>query len=91
MVKAAAAHSLGTPLSTIKIISNELFDQLKNDKNLKEDVKLLEDQVNRCNKILKKLTLNPTIEDDFIGNDISLSEYLSQIVRSFEEISKKNL
>ncbi len=86
---AAAAHSLGTPLSTIKIISNELFDQLKNDKNLKEDVKLLEDQVNRCNKILKKLTLNPTIEDDFIGNDISLSEYLSQIVRSFEEISKK--
>ena len=86
---AAAAHSLGTPLSTIKIISNELFDQFKNDKNLKEDVKLLEDQVNRCNNILKKLTLNPTIEDDFIGNDISLSEYLSQIVRSFEEISKK--
>jgi len=86
---AAAAHSLGTPLSTIKIITSELFDQLKNDKNLKEDVKLLDDQVNRCNKILKKLTMNPVVEDDFIGNDITIHEYLYQIVRSFEDISKK--
>ena len=86
---AAAAHSLGTPLSTIKIITSELFDQLKNDKNLKEDVKLLDDQVNRCNEILKKLTMNPVVEDDFIGNDITIYEYLYQIVRSFEDISKK--
>ena len=38
---AAAAHSLGTPLSTIKIISDDLFDQFKNDKNLKNDIELL--------------------------------------------------
>ena len=29
---AAAAHSLGTPLSTIKIITQELMKQLKNKK-----------------------------------------------------------
>ncbi len=86
---AAAAHSLGTPLSTIKIISSELSNQIKDNSDLSEDVKLLESQVDRCNKILKKLTLNPSIEDDFIGNDISLKEYISQIIKSYEEISEK--
>jgi two-component system sensor histidine kinase RegB len=87
---AAAAHSLGTPLSTIKIISHELFDQLKNNKNFGKDVELLVGQVNRCNEILKKLTLNPTIEDDFIDKDLSLYDYVKEIVSSFEEISKKS-
>tara|TARA_B100001123_G_scaffold289476_1_gene322645 strand:+ start:58 stop:1338 length:1281 start_codon:yes stop_codon:yes gene_type:complete len=86
---AAAAHSLGTPLSTIKIISHELFDQLRNDKNLGKDVELLISQVNRCNEILKKLTLNPTIEDDFIDKNLSLCDYVKEIVVSFEEISDK--
>ena len=86
---AAAAHSLGTPLSTIKIISDDLFDQLKNDKNLKNDIELLISQVSRCNTILKRLTLNPKIEDDFIDKDLSIYEYIFQIVKSFEEISKK--
>ena len=86
---AAAAHSLGTPLSTIKIISSELSNQIKDNSDLSEDVKLLESQVDRCNKILKKLTLNPSIEDDFIGNDISLKEYIIQIIKSYEEISEK--
>jgi len=87
---AAAAHSLGTPLSTIKIISYELFDQLKNNKNFGKDVELLVSQVNRCNEILKKLTLNPTIEDDFIDKNISLYDYVKEIVSSFEEISEKS-
>ena len=58
---AAAAHSLGTPLSTIKIISHELLEQFKNKKDLKKDIELLVSQVDRCNEILKRLTLNPTI------------------------------
>ncbi len=87
---AAAAHSLGTPLSTIKIISHELFDQLKDNKNFGKDIELLVSQVNRCNEILKKLTLNPTIEDDFIDKNLSLYEYVREIVNSFKEISNKN-
>ena len=86
---AAAAHSLGTPLSTIKIISHELFDQLRNDKNFGKDVELLVSQVDRCNEILKKLTLNPTIEDDFIDKNLSLFDYIKGIVISFKEISDK--
>ncbi len=87
---AAAAHSLGTPLSTIKIISQDLFDQFKNKRDVGKDLELLVSQVDRCNEILKKLTLNPSIEDDFIDKDLSLYDYVREIVNSFEEISDKN-
>ncbi len=87
---AAAAHSLGTPLSTIKIISHDLFDQFKTNKDVEKDLELLVSQVDRCNEILKKLTLNPIIEDDFIDKDLSLYDYVKEIVTSFEEISDKN-
>ena len=86
---AAAAHSLGTPLSTIKIISQELFDQFKENREINKDLELLISQVNRCNEILHKLTLNPTIEDDFIDKDLSLAEYVDEIVKSYEKISNK--
>ena len=86
---AAAAHSLGTPLSTIKIISQDLYDNFKNNKELKKDVELLLSQVDRCNVILKKLSLNPVVEDDFIDKDITLHNYVKEIVNSFEEISDK--
>jgi len=86
---AAAAHSLGTPLSTIKIISQELKDQLKDRIELKSDIELLSSQVERCNQILKKLSLNPIEEDDFIDEDLNFKKYINQIVNSFEETSNK--
>ena len=86
---AAAAHSLGTPLSTIKIISQDLLDQVSKNDNSKRDVELLISQVDRCNDILRKLTINPIVTDDFIGKDISLSNYINEIVKSFEEFSNK--
>ncbi len=87
---AAAAHSLGTPLSTIKIITQDLIKQFKGKKDIEKDIELLSSQVERCNKILKSLTLNPVEEDIFIDKDISMREYLSEIISSFKEISKKN-
>ena len=87
---AAAAHSLGTPLSTIKIITQELLKQLKNNKEVIQDIELLESQVERCNQILKRLSLNPNQEDDFIDEDLSMKEYLKEIIFSFQETSSKD-
>tara|TARA_A100000164_G_scaffold351546_1_gene356381 strand:- start:1312 stop:2592 length:1281 start_codon:yes stop_codon:yes gene_type:complete len=87
---AAAAHSLGTPLSTIKIITQDLIKQFKGQKDVEKDIELLSSQVERCNQILKKLTLNPVEEDDFIDRDLTMRDYLSEIISSFKEISKKN-
>ena len=87
---AAAAHSLGTPLSTIKIITQDLIKQFKGQKDIEKDIELLLSQVERCNKILKRLSLNPVEEDDFIDKDITMKEYVSEIILSFKEISNKN-
>ena len=87
---AAAAHSLGTPLSTIKIITQELKEQLKDQKDIIQDVELLASQVERCNQILTKLSLNPNEEDEFIDEDFSIRDYLREIILSFKETSKKN-
>ena len=86
---AAAAHSLGTPLSTIKIITQELKEQLKDRKDIFADINLLSSQVERCNKILKRLSLNPNEEDEFIDEDLSMRDYLREIISSFKETSNK--
>jgi len=86
---AAAAHSLGTPFSTIKIISSDLLKQFKDTDEIKKDIKLLISQIERCSEILKKLTLNPIIEDDFIDRDLSIADYVNEIIKSFKETSKK--
>ena len=86
---AAAAHSLGTPFSTMKIISTDLLTQFRDNEDVKKDIVLLSSQIERCSEILKKLTLNPVIEDEFIDGDLSIAEYVDEIVKSFKEISNK--
>src|SRR6476620_5903351 len=52
---AAAAHELGTPLSTIFLISRELEKTVK-DGPLAADLKTLREQAQRCRDILAKIT-----------------------------------
>ena len=87
---AAAAHSLGTPLSTILLVAKELKEELKGDDKLEKDIDLLISQSERCNKILKKLSLNPHVEDEFIGSEFTFQDCLNEIIRSFREIGNKN-
>lgn len=53
-VVAAAAHELGTPLATIKLVSGELLDELE-DATLREDVTLIREQADRCRDILHSM------------------------------------
>src|ERR1700757_1226900 len=53
---AAAAHELGTPLSTIFLISRELERTLQDNSPLAGDVKTLREQAQRCRDILAKIT-----------------------------------
>ncbi|MFM2390465.1 MAG: hypothetical protein RLZZ437_2020 [Pseudomonadota bacterium] len=54
-VVAAAAHELGTPLATIKLVSAELMSELKGQPELLEDAKLIRDQADRCRDILRNM------------------------------------
>ena len=86
---AAAAHSLGTPLSTILLTVKELQKEFGDSHKIKKDLDLLVSQSERCSEILKRLSLNPNITDEFIDSNLSFYDYLNEIVRSFQEISKK--
>tara|TARA_Y100000590_G_scaffold167074_1_gene191278 strand:- start:192 stop:1478 length:1287 start_codon:yes stop_codon:yes gene_type:complete len=86
---AASAHSLGTPLATILLISTELQKDFGKNEKIKKDLDLLVSQSIRCKEILKKLSLNPNVDNEFLNQNLSLKDYIREIVRSFEEISKK--
>jgi len=87
---AAAAHSLGTPLSTILLTAKELQKDFVNNYKIKKDLDLLVSQSNRCSEILKSLSLTPNIDDGFIDFNYTIFDYINEIVKSFQEISKKN-
>jgi len=53
---AAAAHELGTPLSTIFLISRELEKNIHNNPELTDDLKTVREQAQRCREILSKIT-----------------------------------
>ena len=61
---AAAAHQLGSPLSTIAVIAAELAREVPNDNEFFEDVKLLQSESNRCREILASLSQSPRSADD---------------------------
>src|ERR1700742_540054 len=54
---AAAAHELGTPLSTISVIAKELENAIPANARHGDDVRLLREQATRCRDILAKLTV----------------------------------
>src|SRR5437588_842465 len=64
---AAAAHELGTPLSTIALVSRELQKALGPSSQHADDIKLLREQVQRCGDILGKLSQLPRAGEPFVS------------------------
>ena len=87
---AAAAHSLGTPLSTITVIAKELKKEIVNNNELKDDVDTILEQAKKCGDILKKISQNQIVDDEYVKN-ITLQDLLFEITKSFESITEKNL
>ena len=87
---AAAAHSLGTPLSTITVIAKELKKENVKSKEFNDDIDTLLEQARKCGTILKKISPNKIVEDDYMIN-VSLQDLLNEISTSFEEISEKKI
>jgi len=86
---AAAAHSLSTPLSTIKLVAKELEKETASNSKFFKDIKLLHSQSIRCGEILKKLSMSPLKKDEFFEN-VKLLDLLREITTSFKEITNKN-
>ena len=87
---AAAAHSLGTPLSTITVVAKELEKEIGNNSKYSKDISLLLSQTKRCSEILKNLSQDKLKDDVFLSN-IKIGDLLNEIIRSFSEISNKKI
>jgi two-component system, sensor histidine kinase RegB len=75
---AAAAHELGTPLSTIVLVAKELERGLGPSSPHADDVKLLREQAQRCRDILGKLSALPAGGAPF--DRLKLSALIEEVV-----------
>ncbi|MGD9783604.1 MAG: ActS/PrrB/RegB family redox-sensitive histidine kinase [Hyphomicrobiaceae bacterium] len=80
---AAAAHELGTPLSTIYLVSSELERELAGSPHA-EDIALLRGQSHRCREILQKLTRQPD-EPDVWYTRLTVRELLDEATRPYRD------
>ena len=87
---AAAAHSLGTPLATISVVSKELRKEVGDNSKLTRDIDLLISQTKRCSEILKDISQKKIINDEFLSS-MSFEDLLEAIIKSFKESSEKNI
>jgi len=85
-VVAAAAHELGTPLATIKLVSSELVDELEGHKDLQEDVLLIRQQADRCRDILRDM--GRTGKDDILLRHAPVSAIIREAAEPHEHRGK---
>lgn len=75
---AAAAHELGTPLSTIAVVATELQRELPQDTPHREDLALLRTQAERCREILARLSAGAD-EPDSMFLHMPISHLLEEV------------
>ena len=89
-LSAAAVHELSTPINTIFLILDDLMDEeiLKKNTNIKNEIKLLKSQAEKCKQILLSLSKNPqNMKDNFFNKTT-----LSNIVKlNFDKFNEKNI
>ena len=74
---AAAAHELGTPLSTITLVAKELGRDVPKGSPIADDLALLQSQAVRCKEILQKLTRSPA-ERDPLHASLSITQLIQE-------------
>lgn len=80
---AGTAHELGTPLSTMTV----LLDEMRADPELSDqgrsDCDLLEGQLQQCRAILTGLTRTAELRSDQTGPPLALDSYVTNVVRQW--------
>jgi two-component system sensor histidine kinase RegB len=85
---AGAAHELGTPLATIAVVAKELERYaamlVENDAVL-EDAKLIRSEVERCRRILERMSAQSAEPLGEAPTAVKLGDFLSQVLAEFPE------
>lgn len=91
---AGAAHELGTPLGTIAIVARELeryAESVAGNGAVLEDVRLIRSQVERCHRILERMSVQSTEPMGETPTQIRVRDLLTQILGQFSESQRSLL
>ncbi len=92
---AGAAHELSTPLGTIAVVARELerysASAFSANYAVTEDAKLIRSEVDRCCRILERMSVHSAEPMGETPKRIYLDELLKQVVDQFPETSRKIL
>lgn len=84
---AAAAHGLGTPLSTIYLVAKELERELPLDSPMREDVSLIRSQAVRCREILQSLS-DVSSHGDYWVETSTIEDILEEVAQPLKALNE---
>lgn len=83
---AGAAHELGTPLSTMAVITGELQQEYTEDSEFQNNIHILKDQIVHCKQTLTQLLAKAGQARIEQGNELLVNEFLDQILDKWKLI-----
>jgi two-component system sensor histidine kinase RegB len=86
---AGTAHELGTPLNTMKILVDEIRDEIQDEKSdFHEDLSILQQQIEQCRTTLKQLVVTAEASTD--GLEIKpIREYFGKLLERWQVMRPK--
>lgn len=88
-VAAGAAHQLGTPLSTMSMVIDELRNERRDDDILQQDLELLNSQLAVCKETLEDLKDAGAAGSDQGGRTVSLRQHVARIIDTWRLMHPK--
>lgn len=82
---ASAAHELGTPLSTMAVISKELAQDLADQPEKLQQLEILRKQISRCKEIISSITRNAGKSRADTGEGLVLREFLQVLIERWRD------
>ncbi len=83
---AGAAHELGTPLSTMAVVTGELQKEYTDDQEFQNNVHILRDQITHCKQTLTQLLAKAGQTREEEGSGQPVDEFLRQVLDKWELI-----
>ncbi|MCB1949080.1 ATP-binding protein [Nitrosomonas sp.] len=83
---AGAAHELGTPLSTMAVITGELQKEYTHDNEFQNNIRILRDQITHCKETLTQLLAKAGQARVEGGSQLPVNEFLSSLLEKWELI-----
>ncbi|MDR5172415.1 HAMP domain-containing histidine kinase [Methylobacillus flagellatus] len=81
-----AAHELGTPLSTMAVITQELVHEHQHDPELSGSLTLLRRQIDRCKEILSSITASAGMMRSEAASSMPADAFIRQVAERWKEM-----